>query len=174
VFFGTDAKQKVLSGWEANHQPELVHAVNGEFYGDPWQQFDIPTLPRDPQALLDWFDRYNNGGGASRAEENWENMVELLRSGIPADLRASLYKALALLPGVSVGDRTATLDGRTGVAIGRTEWLRGGDRKEIVVDPSTGQLIGEREISLLPVSGFTAGEVIGSTSVTTTVVNSAP
>jgi RNA polymerase sigma-70 factor (ECF subfamily) len=47
---------------------------------------------------------------------------DLLRTGlVPADLRASLYKAAALIPGVTITDTQATLDGRTGIATGRVE-----------------------------------------------------
>jgi hypothetical protein len=175
-FANPESRVAALDSWAAKDPSSLtteLRAKDGAFFGSPWQQFDVATLPRDPQALLDWFERYNNGGGASRDEENWENMVQLLRSGIPADLRAALYQALALIPGVTVGDRAATLDGRTGIAIGRTETLRG-DRQEIIVDPDTGQLIGYRDVVTLPVFGYPVGDVISSTSVTTTVVDSAP
>jgi hypothetical protein len=89
-------------------------------------------------------------------------------------MRAALYKAAAGIPGVTITDRAATLDGHTGVAFGRDEG--NGVRQEIIIDPSTGLLIGERQVLLkdgvLP--GVRAGESMGWTAVTTTVVNSAP
>ena len=102
-------------------------------------------------------------------------IADTLRTGVvPADLRAALYKAAAGIPGVRISDRAATLDGQTGIAFGRAE--SNGIRQEIIIDPVTAQVIGEREVLLrdnvLP--GAPVGESIGRTTVTTTVVDSAP
>ena len=61
-------------------------------------------------------------------------------------LRAALYKAAALIPGVSVTDDQAALDGQSRVAIGRVEGALN-VRQDITIDPTTGQLIGEREVT---------------------------
>ena len=97
-----------------------------------------------------------------------------MRTGvIPADLRAALYQAAALIPGVTVMDREATLDGRTGISLGmETPGYKA--RKELIVDPSTGHLIGEREILLEDQGSIPAGTAVSWTAVTTTVVDSAP
>ncbi|RAM38291.1 hypothetical protein DBZ45_04560 [Arthrobacter globiformis] len=47
---------------------------------------------------------------------------------------------LALIPGVTASE-PANLDGKTGVAIGRTEPLGGGLGAEIIIDPNTGLVI---------------------------------
>jgi hypothetical protein len=76
---------------------------------------------------------------------------------------------------VQVIDQEATLDGRTGVALGRLDTVNG-TRQEIIVDPDSGQVIGEREV--VPngdtAYGIPAGGVIGWTAVTLSVVDSAP
>jgi RNA polymerase sigma-70 factor (ECF subfamily) len=103
------------------------------------------------------------------------SIADTLRTGVvPAELRAALYKAVAGIPGVTITDNAVTLDGHTGIAFGREE--KNGIRQEIIIDPHTGMLVGEREVllrdGLLP--GVPAGESMGWTTVTTSVVDSAP
>jgi hypothetical protein len=71
--------------------------------------------------------------------------TNLLRTGIsPADLQASLYRALRLVPGLEVTDEAANLDGRVGTTMGVTD--EHGRRVEAIIDPRTGEFIGERVI----------------------------
>ena len=101
-------------------------------------------------------------------------IADLLRTGlIPADLRAALYKAAALIPGVTVTDNQATLRGQTGVAIGRVEDVSH-MRQDIIIDPLTGQLIGERSVLTEGTGDIPAGTVAGWTTIRTRVVDSAP
>lgn len=77
-----------------------------------------------------------------------------------------------MIPGSLVDDQ-ATLDGHRGVAIGRDEeaW---GSRIEIIVDPTTGTFLGEREILLRDQDGIPAGTAASWTAVTTSIVDQAP
>lgn len=61
-----------------------------------------------------------------------------------ADQRATIYDALASIPGVDITDEQANLDGRTGIALGRT--VDNGLRHEIIVDPATGEFLGNRTV----------------------------
>ena len=161
--------------WGESGERELIRANDGAFYGSPWLSTDLDALPSDGQSLLDHFNSEYNGGSASRDEDNFVRILDLLRTGlVPANLRAGLYEALALIPNVTIGDRQANLDGRTGIAIGRTEPLRGGMRQEIIIDPETGLVIGERDVMTVAAFGFGINQVIGWTAVETTVVDSAP
>ena len=81
---------------------------------------------------------------------------------LAGDLRAALYRTLALLPGITVTERTATLDGRTGTAFGITA---AGTTQDIVIAPATGDFIGERTRTVEKMDGMPAGTVIDSTSV---------
>jgi hypothetical protein len=155
---------------------EVTRAHDGHFYGGPWLTEDLDKLPRgDGQELLAHFDSQYGGGSASRDEDNFVRIVDLLRSGlVPADLRAGLYEALALIPGVNSTDGVANLDGKVGVAIGRTEWLRGGSRQEIIIDPTTGLVIGERHVFTIAAFGFGVNNVTTLTAVETSVVDTAP
>lgn len=90
---------------------QLIRARNGEFYEGmpwtvPWTQNDLDALPRDGQELYNHFDSQYRGGSASRDEDNFVRITDLLRKGtIPADLRAGLYDALALIPGVTASEQ---------------------------------------------------------------------
>jgi hypothetical protein len=131
-------------------------------------------LPRDPQALLDLIQERTKGAGKSPEIKALGTITAALRTGvIPADLRAAFYKAAALIPGVTVADQQATIDGRTGIAIGIPS-LDGGTRQETIIDPATGLLIGERNVLLKDYPGFPAGTITTWTSVQTSVVDSAP
>lgn len=132
------------------------------------------SLPRDPQALLDIIYERTKGAGKTPEREAFVTIADGLRSGVvPADLRAALYKAAALIPGVTVGDRQATVDGRTGTAIGIPS-PDGVARTDIIIDPTSGLVIGEQDVLLKDYPGSPAGTVSSWTSVKTSVVNAAP
>lgn len=158
---------------------EVIHAEKGEFYGGPWggawTAEEIEALPRDGQALYDHFNGTYQGGSASRDENNFVRMTDLLRTGlVPADLRAGFYEALALIPGVTATENIANFDGQNGIAIGRTEPLRAGQRQEIIIDPNTGFVIGERTVSTYPAFGLGDNNVAGHTAIDYRIVDSAP
>ncbi|MFC6089319.1 CU044_5270 family protein [Saccharothrix lopnurensis] len=141
--------------------------------GDP-ADWDNPgfydALPRDPQAIVAYLrDATAHRGSAPTAVFHWG--VEILRTGLmPADLRAQWYRALALLEGVTAFEQGVNLDGRTGVAIGMESPL---ERRELIIDPATGDFIGERTAAG-PESydpWIEPGTVTGFSSITTTVVD---
>ena len=69
-----------------------------------------------PQALLDTM--HQRGKQGRPEAETLGSIAAALRTGaVPADLGAALYKAAAPIPGVTVVDRHANLDGRVGTAI---------------------------------------------------------
>jgi hypothetical protein len=158
-------------------EKEVTRAKDGYFYGGPWTLMtddELDALPRDGQALYDLFDSQYQGGSASRDENNFVRITDLLRMGlIPADLRAGLYEALALIPGVNASEQ-ANFDGKVGIAIGRTEPLRAGQRAEMIIDPDTGLVIGERTIMTYAAFGFGSNEVVGHTAIDYRIVVSAP
>ncbi|MDF2991371.1 MAG: superfamily helicase, family [Microbacterium sp.] len=145
-------------------------------YGAPITMFDADTaadLPRDPHQLLERIYEENGNAGPSRDGEALVWLADRLRSGtVPADLRSAFYETAALIPGVTITEEQATLNGRTGTAIGRDEGASG-FRQDIIIDPETGAFIGERQVLLRPGADMPAGTAIGSTSVTTTVVDAA-
>lgn len=158
----------------------VLRANGGAFYGNEPTVIigtplkDADSLPKDPRALLDLIYERTKGAGKSPEIKALGTITAALRTGaIPADLRAALYKAAALIPGVTVVDKQATIDGRTGIAIGIPS-PDGGSRQETIIDPTTGLMIGERNVLLKDYPGFPAGTVTTWTSVRTSVVNTAP
>ncbi|MEU4802237.1 CU044_5270 family protein [Actinosynnema sp. NPDC023587] len=141
--------------------------------GDPtsWDNPEFYTgLPRDPEAIVAYLRSATAQRGSAPATMfHWG--VEILRAGLmPADLRAGWYRALATLDGVRVYDEAATLDGRTGIAIGIEDERQ---RRDLIVDPATGDFIGERSVAgTRPDEGWIEpGTVTGFSSITTKVVD---
>jgi hypothetical protein len=128
---------------------------------EPNKEF-MASLPRDPHALYDRLHKDTAGSGHGPTSAMLVYVSDILRSGlVPADLRAALYRALALAPRLEITEKVANLDGRKGIAFGVTV---DHERQEVIIDPATGQFIGEREME-------TNGTVDEYTSMTTTVVD---
>jgi hypothetical protein len=131
-----------------------------------WQLPDrkfMASLPRDATALFDRLRKDTAGRGPGPDLEMLVYAADMLRSGlVPADLRAALYRTLAMVPGLEVTEKVANLDGREGTALGIAA---DGERQDVIIDPATGQFIGEREVVA------NTGTVTASTSVTMKVVD---
>jgi hypothetical protein len=158
----------------------LQRSMRGEFQGPRGDSWQVPSLdflaglPRDPEALLDRIYKDSQGQGSTPDDQAFVVIGDLLSSNIvPADLRAALFKAARLIPGVDVSDSAAVLDHRVGVAIGSENKVRG-ERTELVFDPGTGQLIGQRVVQTRSEGGIPAGTVIFSSADTREVVDKAP
>ncbi|WP_245413108.1 CU044_5270 family protein [Arthrobacter celericrescens] len=189
TFFGQEAKaeyQNQEAFREKNPDPReprldgIFRGRAGAFYDSPPQIMGTPlleairTLPRDPRKLLDLIYEKNGDKGQTPESQALTTIADSLRTGvIPADLRAAMYKAAALIPGVVVADKQATLDGRKGIALG-IHWAEGKIRQDIIIDPGTGLMIGERMVSLAALDGIPANTAFGWTAVKTSVVDSAP
>ncbi|MBT2598110.1 CU044_5270 family protein [Arthrobacter sp. ISL-72] len=174
TFFDDKARNYVLEQGIQAHS-ETLRAPKGEFYGQPGGILttDMSVFPRDPYRLLNHIYIRTLGAGQSVDGEALVFIADLLRTGlVPADLRAALYKAAAMIPGVTITEGQANLDGRTGVAIGRTEGTL--SRQEIIIDPKTGQLIGERQVLTTDYGAMKAGTPIAWTAVETSVSDTAP
>jgi hypothetical protein len=186
TFFGDSQELAMRDFKQSLRNPQgagITRAKGGAFDGQVLapgqkvvaQEYDVEKLPRDPKALHDYFYNSYSGGSLSVDENVWKRMTDVLHTGgIPADLRAALYKAMALVPGVVIIDSAASLNGHSGVALGRTDPARPSINLEVIIDPSTGLLIGERTISVLKDGAIPAGTTIGWTSVESSVVDNAP
>jgi hypothetical protein len=143
----------------------------GDFADGGWQQPStefLASLPRDPDALYDRLRADAEDHGPDPDMEVLVYFADVLRSGqVPADLRAALYRALAKLPGLEITEQLANLDGHQGTAFGIS---RGGDRHDVIIDRTTGDFIGERQIDEDGDSGTPAGTVISYSSVANPVV----
>lgn len=174
TFFDATAKEYVREQNIRAH-PELLRAAKGEFYGTRGLlTADMSVFPRDPYRLLNNIYKQTLGKGQSVDGEALVFIADLLRTGIvPADLRAALYKAAAMIPGVTITEGQANLNGQTGVAIGHTD-SSGFESQEIIIDPRTGQLIGEREVLNQAYEVIPAGTAVAWTAIETSVSDTAP
>ncbi|MFC4241796.1 CU044_5270 family protein [Gryllotalpicola reticulitermitis] len=153
-----------------------IPGVGGRYYGSPIpaDDADMAPLPADPTQLLNYIYDHTRGQGDSRNGEAFVWIADRLTSGtVPASIRATMFRTAAMIPGVVVTDQTANLDGRTGVAVGYTD-TTDDNRQDLIVDPSTGAFIGERDVRVAATSNLPGGSVWESTAVTTSVVDSAP
>jgi len=77
---------------------------------------------------------------------------------LPPRLRAGLYRALAMVRGLALRGRVRMLTGAVGVALGARD-PDGLVEDEVVLDPHTGTLLGERSVAIAPAQGLAAGTV---------------
>jgi hypothetical protein len=127
---------------------------------NPTPEF-MAKLPRDPQKLFTVLkDAVCLGDVCAFVAAE-----EMLGTGrIPGELRAAVYRALTRIPGMTVVDRQANLDGRAGIAIRVTD---PGRVRDLIVDPKTGDYIGTRN----NVKDSPGGSLFDSSAVTTGVVD---
>ncbi|MFC5291063.1 CU044_5270 family protein [Actinokineospora guangxiensis] len=128
----------------------------------------LDALPRDPAAL--YSDLIAEADGVPATALYLATGVLASPDATPP-LRAAVYEALTRLPGLETTDNAANLDGRVGTALGVAHSAL---RYEIIIDPGTGLLIGDRTVLLDPdadpyYAGLAEGTPIGFSSVTIAV-----
>ncbi len=166
------------AGWpEGEWQAPCGDFFAAEAGDEPCQQkgsWQVPTekflasLPRDADKLYDRLRRETRDRGSDADLEMLVYVADVLRTGlVPPDLRAALYRTLAKVDGLEITEQVANLDGRKGTAYGISAK---GERHDVIVDPETGQFIGERKLSEEAVDGIPAGTITQYTSVATAVV----
>jgi len=102
-------------------------------------------MPRDPQSLLEWYGAAAAEGNIDFAQVFWVISQDLELNAAPPDLRASMFRALALAPGVSiqsvVGDETTLSfghdSGYPNDEVGGGYWT-----ETLTIDTSTGLVVG--------------------------------
>lgn len=137
-----------------------------------WQspsQAWIAGLPKNPDDMWDRLYDDSKGHGQSQTSEMLVQATDVLRTGLlPASVRATLYRAMAMIDGVQITDTAVTLDGRVGTGFSVES---PSSRDETIIDPVTGDFIGERSVALTTDSGIPAGTVIDYTTVHTWIVD---
>lgn len=104
----------------------------------------LQTLPTDPRALLAMIYRVEQGHGPGADQEAFVTIGDLLRDKIaPPKVSAALYRAAALIPGVTLVPSATDSIGRHGVAVAQTAE---GIRTELIFSKTSLKLIGERTI----------------------------
>ncbi|MFJ2508554.1 CU044_5270 family protein [Arthrobacter citreus] len=178
TFFNESSRQ-YASGMP-REEAYVLRGNNGAFYDSDPAQSSFPSedalaaYPRNPGELLSEIRRQTEGQGQSEDGQALVFIADLLRTGmVPADLRAALYQAAALIPGVTITEEQATLNGKRGIAIGRVE-TASNQRQDIIIDPATGLLIGERQVLMEPQGSIPAGTATTWTAIETTISETAP
>jgi hypothetical protein len=147
----------------------------GEWY-QPTPEY-LASLPTDPARLLakvrqDVGDQNKH----SADQEVFTAILDLLRVAapiVPPEVRAALYQAVALIPGVERIDGRVELGGRQGVAIGRVNDPTADDtvREELVFDISGRELLGFRTVKVRATKEYPAGTVVAQDVPTFKVVD---
>lgn len=124
--------------WNAPNCFELAPLPKGQDWSD---------LSSDPHVLLQQITPAN---GPNESYDEFDAIAQLLRfTDAPPAVRASLYQAAALIPGVQYLGTVRDHDGRPGLGV---EWkgsIDGPATYELIFDPQTGLLIGEQETGAL-------------------------
>lgn len=130
----------------------------------------IAALPTDAADMYSKLYRDSEGHGQSQESEMLVQATDALKTGLlPAKVRATLYRAMAMIGGVTISDNAVNLDGHTGTGFTvDSPWIR----DETIIDPKTGDYIGTREIVLKddPTNHLKAGTLLGYTAVSSTIV----
>jgi hypothetical protein len=167
---------------ETTRPADELRARCGDYYPDQGKQpceraggWQGPTpeflasLPTDPRELYERLRVDTADRGPDPDLEMLVYAADALRSGrVPANVRANLYRALSYVPALEITDRAANLDGQVGMALGVS---RAGHQQEMIIDPNTGQFIGERDITVAGFQGVPPGTVTGYSSMSTAVVD---
>ncbi|RSM37695.1 hypothetical protein DMA12_35760 [Amycolatopsis balhimycina DSM 5908] len=129
----------------------------------------LASLPTEPRALLDRIYTETNGHGVTPDQEAFVTIGDMLRESVaPPQITAALYRAAALIPGVtSVPDATDAA-GRHGVAVARDD---GFVRNEWIFNATTDELLGERDVLTKDNPGRgRAGDLVGTTAIMTKAI----
>jgi hypothetical protein len=101
----------------------------------------LQKLPTDPSALLNLIYKQTAGAGQSPDQEAFTTIGDLLRDSIaPPAVSAALFRAAALISGVTVVPNAVDATGRSGVAV---SFAFDGEQSEWIFDKQTLQMLGE-------------------------------
>jgi hypothetical protein len=109
------------------------------------------ALPTNVDTL--WLRLYRGAGNGSagwKRHEMFTEIGDLLREDpIPAKVRAALYLVAARIPGIRMLGLTHDAIGRPALAVALNDTLYG-ERSELLFDPKTSVLLGERSVVVKP------------------------
>ena len=117
----------------------------------------LQSLPTDPHTLLNLIYQDTAGAGQSPDQEAFTTIGDLLRESIaPPEVSAALFRAAALIPGVTVVTNAVDAAGRPGIAVSFTA---SGEQSEWIFDRQTFQMLGELD--------FVQGTLTGKSAIIT-------
>ncbi|MFI1586270.1 CU044_5270 family protein [Embleya sp. NPDC020630] len=154
----------------------------GLLINDPpkrWNYLELSALPATPQALStairERLVRAPGGDAINLDQDVFDDMGRILQQGVlPPGVSGALYEALTRVPGVVRTEQAADGRGRRGVGLARTD-PRSGLRRELILDPATGALLGVRDVVTLPGKDHPIGAILSqSTMLESGIVDSMP
>lgn len=155
-WIGTDGSGRILEGSDdeifgpapSPPDPESTapviapSGIGGLVFVDP---ADFPT---GTDALRELIENREFEGGPPGDAETYTLLVDLLRqTQTSPHLRAATYRVIATVPGLEYVGEITDGTGRPGISVGLTSF---GNRAEIIIDPDTGGLLGERDVQVDP------------------------
>ena len=160
----TFLSEKDRTAWIASGRPDLgANQTSNEAYqAGGLSYMDLSKLPTDPEQLGRMIERRQIEGGPPGDAETFTIIADMLRETYaPPKLRAALYQIASELPGVELLGTVDDSAGREGVAVAYTN---AGSRHELIFDPNTSWLLGERYVVTDPARAHMAvpaGTVVG-------------
>jgi hypothetical protein len=142
--------------WEGTGQPDLgTNRISDESFpaNDPQSLYylDLSGLPTDAAGLRAKIEAREIVGGPPGDAETFTIIGDMLRETYASpELRAALYRVAAGLDGVELVGETEDPVGRAGIAVAYTHH---GQRHELIFDPRTSALLGERYVVTDPSKG---------------------
>jgi hypothetical protein len=150
--------------WKAAGSPHLGSGGVEDFAlsGQPF--LDTSNLPTEPKALHRLIEarKIPLVGGPPGEAETFTLIGDMLRNTyLPPAFRAALYRVVAELPKVELRGEVKDPVGRTGIGVAYT---KGSTTHELIFDPETSALLGEREVAArrIPELQVPAGTETGS------------
>jgi hypothetical protein len=148
--FLSEAQRKA---WVDAGRPELGEAGRVEDAGLIGGGFiDTSGLPTDPAALRQMIEAREvpGVGGPPGEAETFVLIGDMLRETyLPPAIRAALYELTGELPGVELLGKVRDPIGRAGIGIAYSDERRR-TKHELIFDPETSALLGERQVALDP------------------------
>jgi hypothetical protein len=145
-------------GATAEHGPrqEPMDAIHQYYIGDErFTTAQLLAFDPTPQQLFDRLRSRVGDRGQSRDGEVFVEIADALREAPQTPrLRATLYRALALVPGVQLLGELRDRLGREAIGVAFTEHT--GLRQELLFDPQTAEILNERQVVAHPVQGLRA------------------
>lgn len=103
---------------------------------------EIASFPTDPREVYRRLVDGIQGRGQSAAQQVFDDIKSALaEQPVPADLRSTLYRTLALVPGIELADDRTDPNGRPGTTVA---FEFKGTRAQLTFDPDTAELLASR------------------------------
>jgi len=149
TFLSAAARQQWIRAGRPHELPGYSGSLPRNAFIRPYRQ--LLALPTNVDALWKLLYREaGNGAAGWKRHEMFTEIGDLLREDpIPAKVRAALYLVAARIPGIQVLGRTHDGIGRPALAVALNDTLYG-ERSELLFDPHTSNLLGERTVVVKP------------------------